>query len=149
MPVRKEKIMVRKKTMNLVKDKYDVMVVDDNFDQANIMKLLIEQYGFRTKFSTSSRLAYQNILRHKPRLVILDLMMPEIDGLKLCKMLKENPDTSDIKIIIYSGKLYESDRRKAMMLGADLFLTKPTRSHVLLNSIRSLIHPLVNESVPS
>jgi len=124
---------------------YDIFVVDDNFDQANILKLLIEQSGFKANFTTESESAYRTILRDKPRLVILDLMMPEIDGLKLLKMIKENPDTQNVKIIIYSGKLYDSDRRKAFMLGADIFLTKPTRSQVLMDSIRSLLDSNQNE----
>jgi len=119
--------------------KCDIFVVDDNFDQASIIKLLIEQTGLTAKFTTKSEMAYQTILKNKPRLVILDLMMPEIDGLKLLKMIKDNPVTQSVKIIIYSGKLYDSDRRKAFMLGADLFLTKPTRSHILLDSIKSLL----------
>ncbi len=129
--------------------KMDVMIVDDNFDQARIMKLLVEQYGFKASFTTSSKSALRNIQKFKPRLAILDLMMPEIDGLRLCRMIKENPSTSDTRIIIYSGKLYESDRRKAFSLGADLFLTKPTRANVLLSSIRSLLKSPAHESIPN
>lgn len=127
------------------KNQSDIFVIDDNFDQANILKLLIEQYGFTARFTTNSKSAFQKIMKYKPRLVILDLMMPEIDGLRLCKMLKENPHTADIKIIIYSGKLYDSDRRKALMVGADLFLTKPTRANLLLNSINKLLLTSPNE----
>ncbi len=126
-------------------DQYDIFVIDDNFDQANILKLLIEQYGFTARFTTNSKSAFHKILKYKPRLIILDLMMPELDGLRLCKMLKENPHTANIKIIIYSGKLYDSDRRKAHMVGADLFLTKPTRANLLLNSIKKLLITSKNE----
>lgn len=124
---------------------FDILVVDDNLEQANIIKLLIEQYGFNAQFTTDSKEAYQKILDARPRLVILDLMMPEIDGLRLCKMIKENPATENTRIIIYSGKLYESDRRKAFALGADLFLTKPTRSYILLDAIKNLLLPAADE----
>lgn len=126
-------------------DNFDILVVDDNLEQANIIKLLIEQYGFKAQFTTDSEVAYQKILKDRPRLVILDLMMPEIDGLRLCKMIKENPHTADTRVIIYSGKLYESDRRKALALGADLFLTKPTRAYILLDAIKNLLLPSSNE----
>jgi len=119
---------------------YDVFVVDDNFDQASILKLLIEQYGFRTRFTTRSKTAYQTILKCKPRLVIIDLMMPEIDGLQLCRLIRENPQTAETKILIYSGKIYDSDKRKARSVGADLFLTKPTKSQILIDSIRGLLN---------
>jgi DNA-binding response OmpR family regulator len=121
------------------KNKCDIYIVDDNYEQANILKLLTEHYGYRTSFTTSSESAYKGIIKSKPKLVILDLMMPDVDGLKLCRMIKENPKTSEIKVIIYSGKLYESDRRTAMRSGADIFLTKPTRSQDLLDSIKTLI----------
>jgi CheY-like chemotaxis protein len=122
-----------------VPNKFDIYIVDDNFDQANILKLLIEHYGYKTTFTTNSEDAYQGIIKTQPKLVILDLMMPDLDGFKLCRMIKENPKTSYIKVIIYSGKLYESDRRTAIRSGADIFLTKPTRSQILLDSIKSLI----------
>jgi len=142
-----QKIDHKNKTVEsrLGKPVYDVFVVDDNYDQANIMKLLINQYGFRTRFTTRSKTAYQTILKYKPRLVILDLMMPEIDGLNLCKLIRENPQTAHTKILIYSGKLYDSDKRKAQLVGADLFLTKPTKSQVLIDSIRRLLNPSRDE----
>ncbi len=145
MTLAKSKITAKKALKSAAKNDYDIFVVDDNFDQANIIKLLIEQSGFKTNFTTDSESAYQTIIKDKPRLVILDLMMPELDGLKLLKMIKDNPDTQKVKIIIYSGKLYESDRRKAFMLGADIFLTKPTRSQILMDSIRSLLDSNRNE----
>ncbi len=130
---------------NTMQSNCDIFVVDDNLEQANIIKLLIEQYGFNAQYSTDSKDAFQKILQEKPRLVILDLLMPDIDGLRLCRMIKEHPSTSDTRIIIYSGKMYESDRRKALALGADLFLTKPTRSYILLDAIKNLLLPTSNE----
>jgi CheY-like chemotaxis protein len=127
---------VRKYTML---SKFDVLVVDDNIEQANITKLLIEQNGYSVQYATDGKNALDKIFKKKPKLVILDLMMPKIDGLRLCKILKENPSTTDIRIIIYSGKLFESDRRKALALGADLFLTKPTRAYILMDAVQNLL----------
>jgi CheY-like chemotaxis protein len=124
---------------------FDVLIVDDNQEQANITKLLIEQEGFTAQYATDGKIALKQILKKKPRLVILDLMMPQIDGLRLCKIIKENPSTADIRVIIYSGKLFESDRRKALALGADLFLTKPTRAYILLDAVHNLLPTTRNE----
>ncbi len=124
---------------------YDILVIDDNLEQANLIKLLLEQYGFNAKYLTDSSKAFNMILNEKPRLVILDIMMPEIDGLRLCKMIKQHPETANTRIIIYTGKNYESDRRKALALGADVFLTKPTRSYVLLDAIKNLLLPASDE----
>ncbi len=127
--------------------RYDIIVIDDNYEQANIIKLLVEEYGFRARFVTDSHKAFEVVKTEKPRLIILDLMMPEIDGLRLCKMIKEHPETANTRIIIYSGKMYESDRRKALALGADLFLTKPTRSYILLDAIKNLLLPTTDELI--
>jgi CheY-like chemotaxis protein len=126
--------------LSIKQKKYDICIVDDNFEQANILNVLIEYYGFKSTFFTNSETAYQHISKSKPKLIILDLMMPDIDGLKLCRMIKQDPKTADVKVIIYSGKVFDADRRRAMDLGADLFLTKPARSKVLLDSINSLIN---------
>lgn len=123
----------------------DVLVVDDDYEQAHITKMLIERNGFRSEFITNGQEALEIVREKKPRLVILDLMMPEIDGLRLCKFIKENPETSEIRVIVYSGKMYEADRRKALALGADLFLTKPTRAYILLDAVRNLLTPVPHE----
>ncbi len=128
------------------KTEYDILIVEDNREQAELTKLLMEEYGFTARFLTNSTEAFQTISSDKPKMVILDLMMPELDGLRLCKKIKSSPEVEDTKIIIYSGRSYESDRRKALDLGADAFFTKPTRAHMLISKIRELLHPLHNES---
>ncbi|RMI20077.1 MAG: response regulator [Calditrichaeota bacterium] len=125
---------------------YDVLIVEDNPEQANLTKLLVEEYGFKAHFVTNSREALQTIMTHKPAVVILDLMMPEIDGLRLCKQIKSSPNIKTTRVIIYSGKMYESDRRKAMDLGADAFFIKPTRANTLISKIRELLQPFQNGS---
>lgn len=122
---------------------YDILIVEDNVEQAYLTKLLVEEYGFTANFVTNSTEAMQTILSDKPRVVILDLMMPEVDGLRLCQQIKSSSGAADTKIIIYSGKMYESDRRKALELGADAFLIKPTRANMLITKIKELLHPPV------
>ncbi|GAB4363927.1 MAG: hypothetical protein Kow0042_02150 [Calditrichia bacterium] len=144
---REEQLRYGKKDLKrgTMKKNLDVLVIDDNLEQASITKLLIEQNGFAAQFTTSSQDALKRIQENRPRLVILDLMMPDIDGLRLCKMIKEDPKTSHTRIIIYSGKMYEADRRKALALGADLFLTKPTRSYILVDAIKNLLLTIPDE----
>lgn len=125
---------------------YDILIVEDNLEQANLTKLLIEEYGFTANFVTSSVDAIDTIESDRPRIVILDLMMPEIDGLRLCQQIKSSSLADNTKIIIYSGKMYDSDRRKALELGADAFFVKPTRATTLITKIKELLHPLQNGS---
>ena len=126
---------------------YDVLIVEDNLEQANLTKLLIEEYGYTANFVTNSVEAINTIENDRPRVVILDLMMPELDGLRLCQQIKTSTTTENTKIIIYSGKMYDSDRRKALELGADAFFVKPTRANTLMTKIKELLHhPLQNGS---
>ena len=120
---------------------YDVLIVEDNVEQAYLTKLLLEEYGFSTNFVTNSSEAMKTIQSDKPRVVILDLMMPEVDGLRICRQIKASSGIENTRIIIYSGKMYESDRRKALDLGADAFLIKPTRANILIAKIKELLHP--------
>lgn len=124
---------------------YEILIVEDNVEQASLTKLLLEEYGFSAHFVTDSSEAMQTIHSDKPRVVILDLMMPEIDGLRICKQIKTSSVTSHTKIIIYSGKMYDSDRRKALELGADAFFLKPARANLLITKIKELLHhPIQN-----
>ncbi len=132
--------------MNQKTSEYDILIVEDNIEQAHLTKLLVEEYGFSAHYITESAKALETIQHSRPSVVILDLMMPELDGLRLCQQIKDSDDTKGTKIIIYSGKMYESDQRKALELGADAFFVKPTRANLLITKIKELLHPLQNGS---
>lgn len=127
-------------------EKYDILIVEDNDEQAYLTKLLVEEYGFSAHYITESSIALATIQKARPAVVILDLMMPELDGLRLCQQIKDSEDTRQTKIIIYSGKMYESDQRKALELGADAFFVKPTRANNLIGKIKELLHTHRNGS---
>ena len=129
--------------MSIKNGKYDILIIEDNEELANLIQLLLKQNGFRSKFITDSTRAFEKIRKEKPTIVILDLIMPVIDGLRLCGKIKSTKETENTKVIIYTGKKYESDRRKAMNLGADAFIIKPTRAHLLLNKVKELLEPVL------
>jgi DNA-binding response OmpR family regulator len=120
--------------------RYQILIVDDNQELAELMKVLLEQNEFRTEYITDSTIAFNKIKTDQPNLVILDLLMPNLDGLRLCKNIKSTSEISKTKVIIYSGKNYDSDRRKALELGADAFFVKPTKSTILLDKIKELLY---------
>lgn len=127
-------------------EQYDVLIVEDNLEQAHLTKLLVEEYGFSANFVTNSVDALYLIQNDQPRVVILDLMMPHMDGLRLCQQIKNSARMKQTKVIIYSGKVYESDRRKALELGADAFFFKPARATALIGKIKELLQPIYNGS---
>lgn len=120
--------------------RYQILIVDDNKELAELMKLLLEQNEFKTEYITDSTYAFEKIQKDQPNLVILDLLMPNLDGLRLCKKIKSTLDLLNTKVIIYSGKNYESDRRKALELGADAYFVKPTKSSILLEKVKELLY---------
>ena len=124
---------------------YDILIIDDNKELAELIKLLLKQNGFNAKYITNSIEAFKKIKKDKPQIVILDLLMPVMDGLRLCGKIKSTPGTAKTKVIIYTGKKYESDRRRAFNLGADAFILKPTRAHILLNKVKELLTPVHEE----
>ena len=100
-------------------------VVDDDPTMIKIMAGLIAQAGHTVKSNTSSLSALAEILVQKPDVVIVDLMMPDLDGTDLCSMLRAKPSTSGMKIVVVSAKTYEFDRKRALGAGADGFIQKP------------------------
>ena len=116
---------------------YDVFVVDDNFDQANIIKLLIEQSGLKANFTTDSEAAYQTIIKDKPRLVILDLMMPGTTGFIVCKKYRERYGTDLTKILAITGYDTPENRSRILECGANDYLSKPFSLESIKKKIES------------
>lgn len=100
-------------------------VVDDDPAMVELMTALIEQAGHTARSTTSSLTALAEILVQKPDVAIMDLMMPELDGIDLCSMLRAKPSTAAMKIVVISAKSYEFDRKRALGAGADGFIQKP------------------------
>lgn len=119
--------------------KKTIMVVDDNPDIITIVKTILEGRGF-TVFSASSGPELLNMLPdHKPDLIILDIMMPEMDGLEVLTRLKGKTETSTIPVILLTAKVQYEDVLGGYKLGADYYITKPFTSTQLVNGINLLL----------
>ena len=81
--------------------------------------------------------------RERPDLLFLDIMMPEMDGYEVCRSLKQNPSTADVMIIMLTAMAQDFDRRKAMEVGADEYMTKPFSPTALLERVEQVLgaHP--------
>lgn len=124
----------------------DIMVFDDDAYVAGMFTAVCEDLGYSTDRSYNGYTAVADIRRLKPRLVILDIMMPGMDGLSLCKLLRSDPETAAVKIIVASGKPFAEDRQEAERCGADLFLAKPFDPAKLRAAMKLLGAP---ESAPA
>jgi CheY-like chemotaxis protein len=116
-----------------------IMVVDDNPDIITIVKTILEGKGYGV-FSASSGAELLNMLKvQNPDLIILDIMMPEMDGLEVLSRLKAMSETAKIPVILLTAKVQYEDVLGGYKLGADYYITKPFTSTQLVNGINLLL----------
>lgn len=118
----------------------DILIIDDDEKLTEILTTLLQWNGFSVEAVNDSTIALNRVRTLKPRIIILDLMMPETDGLRLLKAVKDDPELKDIQVIVYSGKAFDVDRKLAINYGAAEFLTKPAKAKELLEKIQRLYH---------
>jgi two-component system alkaline phosphatase synthesis response regulator PhoP len=120
-------------------NKKTIMVVDDNPDIITIVRTILEGKGYNV-FSATSGPELLNLLKtHKPDLIILDIMMPEMDGLEVLTRLKGATETATIPVILLTAKVQYEDVLGGYKLGADYYITKPFTSTQLVNGINLLL----------
>jgi len=114
-------------------------IVDDDPITVELLTRILEMEGHAVKSTTSSSNALRQILQWKPDCVLLDIMMPDIDGLELCKMLRRQPTLANTKIVMVTGKTYEIDRSRAFTLGADAYIVKPVSATDLPQRLQRIL----------
>ncbi|MEI7752329.1 MAG: response regulator transcription factor [Candidatus Omnitrophota bacterium] len=113
--------------------------MDDDQKNRELLEGLLSLRGFTLKFSASGADALAQIEAEIPDLILLDIMMPDIDGLEVCKKLKEDERFSSIPIIILSCKNEESDKVSSLDIGADDYMVKPFSGNELDSRIRAVL----------
>jgi DNA-binding response OmpR family regulator len=122
-----------------VSDSVDILVIDDNDVQLEYMTDLLTQKGFSVKTSTDSLTAVEMMLKINPKVVILDIMMPQLDGYSILKNMRDQKSLKKLPVIIYTGKSYPIDEKKARDLGANSYLVKPVKGADIIEEIRKYI----------
>jgi two-component system phosphate regulon response regulator PhoB len=113
-----------------------ILVVDDEEDIQELIKLCLARGGYDVLTADTGEQALTMARSRQPTLMVLDLLLPGLSGLDICKILKADPKTQRIPIIILSAKGEESDIVAALELGADDYITKPFNSKVLVARVR-------------
>lgn len=119
--------------------KEKILIVEDEEDIRELIHFHLYKNKYDVCEATNGHDAINMALSEKPLLIILDIMIPEIDGLSVCRELKENPETKDIKIIFLSAKGEEEDIIKGLELGADDYITKPFSPKILMARIQTVL----------
>ena len=121
----------------MVKPQAKILVVDDEAKNIKLLEALLLPRGYGVVCATNGEEALQQVQQERPDLILLDVMMPGLDGFEVCKILKDNADTRLTPVIIMTALGQVQDRIKGIEAGADDFLTKPIHRDELLARIRT------------
>ena len=115
--------------------KFNVLAVDDIPLNLLLVQKMLTRFNFRTRTASGGQQALDAVAQEKPDLILLDLMMPVIDGFEVIRRLRENPATADIRIVILSALNSQEDVVKGFNAGADDFIMKPIIMEKLLTCV--------------
>lgn len=116
-----------------------ILLVDDEADTFEVLGFKLREAGFDPVSAEDGRTAVAKARSERPELIVLDLMLPGIDGLDVCRILKRDPATSAIPIIMLTAKAAETDRIVGLEIGADDYVTKPFSPRELVLRIKKLL----------
>ena len=116
-----------------------ILVAEDDPDIASLLTHYLQRAGFEADMVSSGRDVQPRMRKAPPDLLLLDLMLPEIDGLEVCRAVRGDPQTAAIPIIMVTAKGEESDRIVGLELGADDYITKPFSPNEVIARIRALL----------
>jgi CheY-like chemotaxis protein len=112
-----------------------VLVVDDNEDNVRIIEEMLNVRGFEVEVAMGGAAALAAIDRRRPDVVVLDVMMPEMDGMEVLDRIKANPQHAQIPVILVTAKVQDDDLLAGYKFGADYYITKPFTVRQLLYGI--------------
>lgn len=119
-----------------------VLIVDDDPDIQRLVSYNLSQAGFHVATASSGRTALETVQKHPPDLIILDIMMPDIDGMEVCRTLRQRESSRRIPIIMLTARGDEIDRVVGFELGADDYVMKPFSPRELVLRVKSIFRRL-------
>ena len=132
---------VTRKITGFTREKCKILVVDDRWENTSVVVQLLEPFGFEMKSAENGQEGLAIALEWQPDLIIADLAMPVMDGHEMLSQLRQSSEISpDLKVIISSASVFESDRQKSLQAGANDFLPKPIQKDVLLQTLQQQLN---------
>ena len=119
--------------------KTQILVVEDEADILELIRYNLDKEGYAVKTAASGEQGLRAALANPPALVLLDLMLPGMDGLDVCRQLRKTPETEDLPIVMLTARGEEADIVVGLELGADDYITKPFSPRVMLARVRSVL----------
>jgi len=116
-----------------------ILIVEDEESLLKLESILLISKGFEVKGVPNGRAALEAVAEDKPDLVLLDIMLPEIDGFEVCRQLKSDPATRHIPVIMLTAKKSREDMVRGEKVGADWYITKPFKSAMVIETIQRFL----------
>jgi len=120
-------------------EKKKILIVEDEPEMVQRLKRRLEANGYETIEAYDGEAGLELAKSKNPDLILLDLMLPKLDGYKLCGLLKADSRYSKVPVLIFTALAQESDEQMAKEAGADAYITKPFKAEVLLAKIKELL----------
>jgi len=117
----------------------EILIVDDEPSIVVPIQFLMEQQGYSVLVAENGEDALDVIYKYKPDLILLDIMLPRIDGYEVCEIVRLNPEYRNIKIIFLTAKGREVEIAKGLALGANAYITKPFSNTELVAKVKELL----------
>ena len=116
-----------------------ILVVEDDQDIAELVAHHLRQTGYSTEVVLTGHEVLTRVRRHAPDLVVLDLMLPGLSGMEICRLMRDDPQVAAVPIIMLTARAEEADRVKGLELGADDYVTKPFSPRELVARVRTVL----------
>ena len=116
-----------------------VLLVDDEPNILLSLDFLMKKNGFEVFIARNGEEALQIAHHEQPAVIVLDVMMPKVDGYEVCQQVKTSPELTDTRVIFLSAKSKEIDRQKGYAAGADIYMAKPFSTRTLITEVKKLI----------
>lgn len=129
-------------------ENHHVLLIEDEKNIAELVRYNLEREGYRVSVAGDGEEGLRMVERHRPDLVLLDLLLPRLDGLEVCRQLKQKTDTRTIPIIILTAKVDETDKVTGLELGADDYMTKPFSPRELVARVRAVLRRWTSVEAP-
>ncbi|MFP5501315.1 MAG: response regulator [Candidatus Sericytochromatia bacterium] len=116
-----------------------ILVVEDEVTNQEVAEVILKNQGFQTFLASNGKEGIDKAIHEQPDLILMDILMPVLDGLSAIEILKKDDRTRHIPIVAVTAKASNTDRREAEAAGCDGFLTKPFRNRTLVETVRQFL----------
>ncbi len=126
-----------------------ILIIDDDIDTLKLVGLMLQRQGYQISAATNGPQGIAKAIEEHPDLILLDVMMPEMDGYEVARRLRQNPLTAETPILMFTAKSQLDDKVSGFEAGADDYLTKPTHPSELQAHVRALLNRAKKSTAPS